>query len=481
MLRCPQSGVGNFKDDVMSKFSKFMKHPGLFFHDAVIKRSNAYRAVLAKYCASTETGDSFVDDDFPQINTDESGPIPTFVIGFSPWKSFLRDWFPERKLFFLPKKISRADFKGWGNQIVANPNSEIFVWGFKVESYLLEFFKSHNIKIYYIEDGFIRSVGLGATKTPPFSLTMDSQTPYFNARGPSDLECLLNSYDFKSDTGLMARAQNFMDVLLKSGISKYNNSSKTNLAAVYGEKTRKRVLVVGQVEDDASIIYGCDRRYTNNDTVMIAALENPEAQIIYKPHPDVLSGHRQMQSNPMDVNHLCQLLVQDIPMAQAFETIDHVYTISSQAGFEALMRGINVTTLGCPFYAGWGLTDARQPNPRRTRTLTVAEVFAATYILYPRYFDPIYKKSLSAEEALTRLTQLKEFSNLRSAQSISPAPHSPEGLPSLPDESCGLPDRGLMEGADLARELAEIHDKLVEQDAKLNKIAANFLFTTAKS
>lgn len=448
----------------------------MFFHDAILKRSDAQSAVVPKYPASTETGDII------ELNTAVNRIIPTYVFGLSPWKSFLRDWFPERKLFFLPKIMSKADFdKSWAKKIKDNPDSEIFVWGFKVESYLLRFVKLHRIKIYYIEDGFIRSVGLGATKTPPFSLTMDTQTPYFNAHNPSDLECLLSSYDFKSDSGLMARAQNFMEVLLESGISKYNHSNKTDIAAVYGEKTRKRILVVGQVEDDASIKYGSVRRYTNNDAVVIAALENPDAQIIYKPHPDVLNGHRPMQSNPDDVKHLCQLLVQDIPLAQAFETIDHVYTITSQAGFEALMRGIHVTTLGCPFYAGWGLTDARQPNSRRTRTLTVAEVFAAAYILYPRYFDPIYKKSLSAEEALTRLIQLKDFSNLRSAQCITPAPDSPHGLSSLPDKSGGLPDRTLMDVDDLARKLAEIGDKLVEQDGKLNKLAAHFFFTTAKN
>ncbi len=71
-------------------------------------------------------------------------------------------------------------------------------------------------------------------------------------------------------------------------------------------------------------------------------MANPEAQIIYKPHPDVLYGHRDRVSDPEVVRHL-SLILEDMPLAQALETVDHAYTITSQGGFEALMRGIPVT------------------------------------------------------------------------------------------------------------------------------------------
>ena len=41
------------------------------------------------------------------------------------------------------------------------------------------------------------------------------------------------------------------------------------------------------------------------------------------------------------------------------------------------MHGVKVTTLGAPFYSGWGLTDDRYSIPRRKRSLSVLEVFAA--------------------------------------------------------------------------------------------------------
>ncbi|WEZ85825.1 hypothetical protein P6U16_22695 (plasmid) [Rhizobium sp. 32-5/1] len=152
---------------------------------------------------------------------------------------------------------------------------------------------------------------------------------------------------------------------------------------------------------------GCARKIDNNDLVQIAFDENPGAQIIYKPHPEILHGTRRNHSNPDDVRHLCLILKQDIALADAFETVDHVYTITSLSGFEALIRGCKVSCIGMPFYAGWGVTDDRQTCTRRTATRTVEEIFAAAYILYPRYFDPMLRTELNFEEALDLLGRMK--------------------------------------------------------------------------
>src|SRR5690606_32647059 len=118
----------------------------------------------------------------------------------------------------------------------------------------------------------------------------------------------------------------------------------------------KRILVVGQVEGDMSIERGCNRPIDNNSFVWYVARENPGAQIIYKPHPEVLRGIRKNppQSDPYEVSGVAQVLTEDITLADAFKTVDHVYTITSLSGFEALIRGIPVTCYGMPFYAGWG-------------------------------------------------------------------------------------------------------------------------------
>ncbi|MDR6714698.1 capsule polysaccharide export protein KpsC/LpsZ [Pseudomonas hunanensis] len=318
-----------------------------------------------------------------------SSTTATYVIGFSTWKQYLRKYFPDRNLYFIDKNISKHEFEAlWKKKITSQPSAEIFVWGFKAPDFIFNFAQKNGKKLVHIEDGFIRSIGLGAQKTPPMSLTMDTRTPYFDASKPSDLEILLNGYDFDADTELMSRAKSALEQVLKHEVSKYNNSPRLDIQALYGPKTKKRILVIGQVEDDASILLGCTVKMTNNDLVKLALKENPEAQIIYKPHPDVLSGNRPAQSDPQDVNSLCTVITKNLSLPQSFHEVDHVYTLTSLGGFEAVLRGIKVTTIGCPFYSGWGLTDDRQPNPRRTRKLSATELFAAAYILYPKYFNP---------------------------------------------------------------------------------------------
>jgi capsular polysaccharide export protein len=78
-----------------------------------------------------------------------------------------------------------------------------------------------------------------------------------------------------------------------------------------------------------------------------------------------------------------------------------VHTISSLAGFEALLRERTVTVHGRPFYAGWGLTiDRAQQSERRRRTLELDALVTATLMLYPRYLDPMTDDRIEAEVLL---------------------------------------------------------------------------------
>ena len=63
-------------------------------------------------------------------------------------------------------------------------------------------------------------------------------------------------------------------------------------------------------------------------------------------------------------------------------------------GFEALLRGISVTTYGQPFYAGWGLTNNLGLRIiRRKPGLTLHEFLYGCLILYPLYFDPVTRRA----------------------------------------------------------------------------------------
>lgn len=338
----------------------------------------------------------------------ETGKPPLFLFGFNDWKTFVQDWFPDRRVIFTPMNLWPVEFAiEWRWKLLADRRAEVLCWQYKGPPGLSEFCKRNRIPFQYVEDGFIRSVSLGAMRSSPISLTFDRQDMYFNAGVPTDLEDLLASYDFDKDHDLMQRSKSAIARVLNSGLSKYNAGISVDVEEIYGPKTRKRILVVGQVERDASIQFGSDKRYNNNDAVWIARRENPDAQIIYKPHPEVLAGTAEATSDPNAVRGIATVLDKNISLADSFRTIDQVYTITSLSGFEALLRGIKVTTLGCPFYSGWGLTDDRQANPRRTRKLTIEQIFAAAYILYPKYFDPVAKEYVDVETALNILQDMR--------------------------------------------------------------------------
>ena len=313
-------------------------------------------------------------------------------------------WFPEDYKTYAPPNPKKFIFSlDWRWRIFGARNPRVVTWQYKGPPGLKEYCRARGIPFSYVEDGFLRSVALGARKVPPLSLAFNSQDMYFNARSPTDLEDILRTYDFDGDPDLLVRARNAIRLIQSAGLSKYNASPSVDIEQIYGPKTTTRILVVGQVERDASIEYGCDPRMTNNDLVRMARRENPDAHIIYKPHPDVVHGLAGTVSDPENVRDAVQILEQDVALADALQTIDHVYTITSLAGFEALLRGITVTTAGCPFYSGWGLTDDRQPNPRRGRALTVEQVFAAAYILYAKYVDPQRKVRIEIEDAISLL------------------------------------------------------------------------------
>ena len=78
--------------------------------------------------------------------------------------------------------------------------------------------------------------------------------------------------------------------------------------------------------------------------------------------------------------------------------------MTSLTGFEALMRGVQVTCLGTPFYAGWGLTrDLGKVPARRGACPTLEGLVHATLIDYPRYLDPVSGLPCSVEMIIERL------------------------------------------------------------------------------
>lgn len=250
-----------------------------------------------------------------------------------------------------------------------------------------------------VEDGFLRSRGLGADLVPPLSLTCDDLGIYYDPTRESRLERMITARaQLRPDQAL--RAQRLVDDLIRLGLSKYNTGG--DLPDLTGLRDGPRILVPGQVEDDASIRLGAGEIATNTALLARVRAENPDAVVIYKPHPDVEAGLR-----PGAVAHAdtyADVIARTTDPAQLLTQVDAVWTMTSLMGFEALIRGLPVTTTGTPFYAGWGLTRdlGRVPLRRQARPDVLALVHAAL-IDYPRYIDPVTRLPCAVETAVARL------------------------------------------------------------------------------
>lgn len=262
--------------------------------------------------------------------------------------------------------------------------ADIAVWKARVSEALLVAAEGRSGTLHEVEDGFIRSVGLGADCVPPLSIIVDPLGVHYDPSRPSTLERMLAHEEFAPD--LIARAAQLRELIVTSGVSKYEVGGAP-LARPGG--ARRHILVPGQVEDDRSVLAGAGNVRGNLDLLRRARAAESDAYILYKPHPDVLAGHRVGHVAEGDALGFADAVVAGQSMPALLDMVDGVHVMTSLAGFEALLRGKDVTTHGVPFYAGWGLTRDLGPVPaRRGRTRSLDALIAAALLLYPRYLDP---------------------------------------------------------------------------------------------
>ena len=259
-----------------------------------------------------------------------------------------------------------------------------------------------------IEDGFLRSRGLGATLTPPLSLVADRLGIYYDPRAPSQLEQMIaDTVTLRPDQ--KARAERLRQQVIGAGLTKYNAGQTA--AEITGTR---RILVPGQVEDDASILTAAGDIKTNLALLTAVRRANPDAIKLYKPHPDVEAGLRLGAVPDRDAAASADRVLTNTDPGTLLTQIDEVWTMTSLLGFEALLRNKRVVTYGAPFYAGWGLThDLGRPPTRRVARPDLLGLLYATLIAYPRYFDPVTRLPCPVEVVVDRLNE------------SAPARHSP--------------------------------------------------------
>ncbi|MFW1828168.1 MULTISPECIES: capsular polysaccharide biosynthesis protein [unclassified Acinetobacter] len=339
------------------------------FACAYLKYARYVSPVTQECCELENILDIFI----PNIEFQKRLPASIIAYGFSPWKKqFIRDFFSFPKTTVKFKKIFKP-----------NKTDNILAWGKKAKLLKDQGYKN----VITVEDGFIRSIGLGASLVRPCSLVFDDIGIYYDATQPSKIENLLKTIELTPEQ--YYRAQNLRKLLVEIHISKYNVGRVDKLSCP--ETDKKVLLVIGQVEDDMSIQLGGVGIKTNLDLIKEVRANNTDAYIIYKPHPDVCAGLRTGKIEEQLVLKFANQIELDSSILECFEICDEVHTITSLSGFEALLRGLKVYCYGLPFYAGWGLTVDNVSCLRRNKKINLETLIYVTLVDYAVYNLPSTK------------------------------------------------------------------------------------------
>ncbi len=325
----------------------------------------------------------------PHSHPDEP-PIPAWVCAPGVLKvPHLAGLLPEYDLRALPGPDIKAVI-GWGMKPSAKAGRRLAA--------------KRGLPYVALEDGFLRSVGLGEAGATSLSLTVDEVGVYYDATRPSRLEQLIQSAPDWCDAAMTARARALIEQIVAARLSKTNMGVALDASIL---KPGRRVLIVDQTLGDASIGFGMAGPTAFADMIAAARTDEPNAQLIVKRHPAVAAGRKSGCIAQADLSGVT-LIDTDVRAADLLDAVDAVYVVTSGLGFEALLRGLPVRCFGAPFYSGWGLTSDAVDTGRRGQACTLEQVAAAALIAYSRYVDPVTGQRCEAEEAVARLSALRD-------------------------------------------------------------------------
>jgi capsular polysaccharide export protein len=255
-----------------------------------------------------------------------------------------------------------------------------------------------------LEDGFLRSVKPGLTGEPGISLIADPVGIYYDSTRPSLLERLILDSS-EEDDDMLHRAYKGIQRLRSLRLSKYNQAPDQLAPSV---PAAGFALVVDQRQGDVSVLRSGSSANVFKDMLQYAIHKHGAQRVVVKSHPDSFIAGKEGYLVEIARASGVQVVSENINPWSLLDQAGHVYTVSSQLGFEALLAGLPVTCFGMPFYAGWGLTRDRLHCERRCRALSLEHVFAAAYLRYTRYVNPDNGCPTCFEVAAERLAGMRD-------------------------------------------------------------------------
>lgn len=318
----------------------------------------------------------------------------------------------EYKLFFLKNLFPSTSFIRFQKNQSLKSNY-LITWG----SSLIDEDINHRLKIIRFEDGFIRSVGLGAGMISPSSWVFDLGGMYYDSSSNSDLFKLIYDCRLNTDDNNFKYITNIKNKIIKNDISKYNITSSDDIQI---STKKKIILVIGQVEDDAAMINGGSFFKNNFNFIKAVRNRNIDSYIIYKPHPDTIYKLRKSDLESENFLNFVDLIYKDGDAISILSYVDEVHVITSLVGFEALIREKDVHCYGKPFYSNWGLTNdysfdsdlgliGVKSKGSNFVKKSIQELMYASLIEYPVYFSNNGKKITTIDNTIDRLIKLKSL------------------------------------------------------------------------
>lgn len=311
---------------------------------------------------------------------------------------------------YLPHLLNFSHMVKPRNSIEASLCDVAIQWGTSEsvgKKNIARLMKKYGKKPFVIEDGFIRSVGIGLTREPGLSITLGGETAYYDAYKESIFEKILNSNrDFSFEE--LKKARSSINLIINNRISKYNDSPY--LPIQIGRENATKILVIDQRYGDQSV-YSAKASDLDFQNMLIDAINNnPDADVIIKRHPDAIKGGKGSYFDDSRITFTKNLenvilIDYDIHPHQLLDLVEKVYVCSSGLGFEALLYDKEVICYGVPFYSNWGLTTDMKIEKRRNKKRTLEEVFYVSYIECSRYFSPKLMEACDIEDCIDYIVE----------------------------------------------------------------------------
>lgn len=316
-------------------------------------------------------------------------------------------FFPECEVLPVHRAATADIWIGWGRSVLSQAVQQAA--------------KRSGKRFLRIEDGFLRSIGLGKAGALPISVVVDDLGLHIEAATPCRLEDLIAT---TSGTDWQAIGATVRSLWLEAGVSKYNIGARRT--GPENDPTTKaqqspRIVLVDQVKGDRSIA-GALAGPEAFERMLLLASQQSGSRVLLRRHPDVAAGFRRGYLEHGTDARRFETVPDDWDAAAVLSACDEVWTVSSQLGFEALMHGRSVTTFGVPFYAGFGLTKDCATRPaavealaRRTAKasaeISIETMIAASLVRYPRYADPDLTKPLTVFEAIETVKKARDHAD----------------------------------------------------------------------